>query len=60
MRKPKMAQAWYDDPEGTYERRTEELMDLFRRGVISGSECGMGRGVAEKCRAEALAARSKD
>lgn len=50
MTKPKLAQAWFDNPDAQYEKAVNDLMRSFRKGVISGSEAGMGRGTAERCR----------
>jgi hypothetical protein len=55
----KIAQAWYDDPDGTYTKTIEGLESAFKSGVISGYECGQARGVADRCRDQAKAENAK-
>lgn len=41
---------WNKDPDGTYRKTCKNLEKAFQEGIISGSECGIGKGVAAECR----------
>lgn len=53
-----IAEAWFVDPQRTYDESIARIERSFANGVITGSEAGMARRVAEDCLRLGLEGRS--